>query len=213
MVAVIVGSTGLVGDTLLDQLLADVDFNRVISISRRTTGKKSMKLEEILISDLSELLLKKDQLKGDCYYCCLGTTIKTAGTKQNFRKVDFDAVLDFAKVAEYHQAKSFTLVSAMGANEASMFFYNRVKGEIEKAVCSLSIKAIYIFRPGLLIGSRKELRTFEALAINLFMKMQQVLPSNLLKPLATKVSDLSTFMLNISKKFNKGITVLKSIDI
>lgn len=213
MIAVIVGATGLVGNSLLDKLLADPDFKKVICVTRKSTGKSSMKLEEVLIKDLSELMQLKDQLKGNRFFCCLGTTIKTAGSKQNFRKVDFDAVLDFAKIAEYHQAESFSLISAMGADDASLFFYNRVKGEIEKAISSLKIKSIFIYRPGLLIGERKEKRTGEAIAIQVFHGLQKIFSQDTLKTLGTEIRDLSERMLVESKKYSEGIKIFKATEI
>ncbi len=85
------------------------------------------KLTEILVRNLAELPFIASTVCGELYFCCLGTTIKAAGSKENFEKVDHDAVVAFAKIAKAHDATSFTFLSAMGANANSMFFYNRVK--------------------------------------------------------------------------------------
>src|SRR5688500_10362415 len=118
MKAVIAGATGLVGSTLLEKLFKDASFTEIISITRKPL-REHPKLKQILIENFSEL----PPVTGDVHFCCLGTTIKTAGSKDNFRKVDFDAVLNFAK-----SAKNFILVSASGANAKSPIFYNRLKG-------------------------------------------------------------------------------------
>src|ERR1700674_3878160 len=128
MIATLIGGTGFTGSFLVRKLLADSAITKVISVSRKPLNISNAKLAEVLISDLAELPSIESKIRGEIYFCCLGTTIKAAGSKENFEKVDHDAVVAFAKIAEAHDARSFTSVSAMGANASSMFFYNRVKG-------------------------------------------------------------------------------------
>src|ERR1700731_3125650 len=126
MIATIIGSTGLPGSFLVRKLLADSEITKVGSVSRKSLNIANTKLTEILISDLAQLPSIESRIRGELYFCCLGTTIKAARNKANFERVDHDAVVAFAKIAKAHDAKSLTLVSAMGASESSMFFYNRV---------------------------------------------------------------------------------------
>src|ERR1700686_808748 len=161
MIATLIGGTGLTGSLLVRHLLADPPITTVISISRKSLQISNDKLTEVLISGLAELPSFESKLGGDLYFCCLGTTIKAAGSKQNFEKVDHAAVVDFAKIAKAHDAKSFTLVSAMGANANSMLFYNRVKGRTENDVRALGLRSLIIFRPALLFGPRHEFRLAE----------------------------------------------------
>jgi uncharacterized protein YbjT (DUF2867 family) len=100
----------------------------------------------------------------DVGLCCLGTTIKKAGTKELFFKVDHDYVVNFAKLCRSSGAKKFIVVSAMGADSNSSVFYNQVKGQMEKALEGLGFESLVILRPSLLLGDRSEVRRGESLA-------------------------------------------------
>lgn len=190
MIAVIIGSTGLVGSALLKKLLADNEIQQVISVSRRPVLIDNKKLNEIIISDISELPNYQDELKGDIYFCCLGTTIKTAGSRKNFRKIDYEAIVNFGKIAKTNNAKSFVVVSAMGANPRSLFFYSRVKGDTEVALQKLGLVKLVIFRPSLLIGDRKEFRLGEEIADRITKTVSCLLPNQINKKLRTNVNVL-----------------------
>src|ERR1700693_460942 len=112
MMATLIGSTGLTGSFLVWKLLADSAITKVTSVSRKSLNIANAKLTEVLVSDLAELPSIESKIRGEIYFCCLGTTIKAAGSKENFEKVDHDAIVAFAKVAKAHDARSFTLVSA-----------------------------------------------------------------------------------------------------
>ena len=107
-------------------------------------------------------------LKGDDLFCCLGTTIKTAGSKDAFRKVDLDYVVNVAKVAKENGINHFAVVSSMGADKQSNIFYNKTKGEMEEAIKSIGFDSTYVIRPSLLLGNRKEFRVGE-LIVKFFM--------------------------------------------
>lgn len=213
MIAVIAGATGLVGSLLLPKLLADTSITQVISVSRKRIENSHPKLNQILISDLSELPGRADVLKGDLYFCCLGTTIKDAGTKGNFRKVDYDAPVAFGRVAKANDARSFTLVSAMGANARSVVFYSRVKGECEEALKRLNLRRLVIFRPGLLLGHRSVPRRGERLAITLLEKASAILPARLHRRIATPAESLAKRMLAEGKSARTGGEVIRSGEI
>ena len=213
MKAVIAGASGLVGSILLNKLLNDTHNDQVIAIGRRTLNLNDSKLTEVIFSDLENLDSFSDQLKGDLYFCCLGTTIKKAQTKENFIKVDLDAVVGFAKIAQKNQAKSFVVISSMGADSHSMIFYNKTKGEMEEAVSSLSLLSVAIFRPSLLIGKRIEKRTAEGLAIKTYNALDSILPDTISKALGTKVEVLSAMMLETAKLMKPGVEILQAQDI
>jgi uncharacterized protein YbjT (DUF2867 family) len=147
LIATIAGGTGLTGSFLVRRLLADSAITKVISVSRSSLKIPHAKLTEFLISDLADLLSIASKIRGEIYFCCLGTTIGTAGSKENFEKVDHAAIVAFAKIAKSQDAKSFTLVSAMGANPNSMFFYNRVKGRTENDVKATGLRSLIVFKP------------------------------------------------------------------
>ncbi len=122
MIATLIGGTGLTGSFLIRRLMADSSITSVISVSRKPLNLQNIKLTEVLVQDLADLPSIASRIRGEGYFCCLGTTIKTAGSEKNFEKVDHDAIVAFAKIAKAHDAKSFTFVSAMGANASSRLF-------------------------------------------------------------------------------------------
>ncbi len=213
MIAVIAGATGLVGSYLVKLLLKDSKISSVISVSRKSLNINSPKLKEILVSDFSKLDQHILDIKGDLYFSCLGTTIKDAGSKENFRKVDFNAIVDFAKIAKANNAKSLTVISASGANPKSPIFYNKVKGETELALMALDIPALTIFKPGLLIGDRKAKRPAEKLFIEAFKKISRVLPTQLQKIVGTDAQLLAQRMLHEAKVLSKETVIIESKDI
>ena len=150
--------------------------------------------------------------RAELYSCCLGTTIKTAGSKDNFEKADH-TVVAFARIAKAHEAKSFALVSAMGANANSMFLYNRVKGRTEDDVNALGLRSAIFFRPALLVGPRRELRLAEKIAAKTLIPLSRLLPTRLKKSLITDVETLATRMLAEGKAAPAGVHVILAKDI
>jgi uncharacterized protein YbjT (DUF2867 family) len=213
MQAVIIGASGLVGSELLKKMLQDPVIEKIIAVGRKELPYSNPKLEQVLIPSLNELSFQKDALKGDIYFCCLGTTIKKAGNQDQFKKVDKQAVLEFAQIALAHNARSFLLVSAHGANVHSKIFYNRVKGETEEAIMSLNLNQLLIFRPALLIGQRQEKRSAEELAIRIFQSLESFLPKTFTARVGTKVDTLALKMLSDSKNSGQKIKITEAIEL
>lgn len=159
-IALLAGSTGLIGGQLLELLLKDHRYSSVTAISRKPLMVSNPKLVN-LVCELKDISNYGDQLKSDDVFCCLGTTIKKAKSKENFRAVDFDAPLALAKISKALGAKNYLLVSALGANKNSSVFYNQVKGEVEEAIQQVGFDSLHILRPSLLLGSRTEERSGE----------------------------------------------------
>jgi uncharacterized protein YbjT (DUF2867 family) len=213
MIATLIGSTGLTGSFLVQLLLADSAIAKVISVSRKPLKIANTKLTEILVSDLAQLPSMETKIRGELYFCCLGTTIKTAGSKENFEKVDHDAIVAFAKIAKAHDAKSFTLISSMGANVRSMFFYNQVKGRTEDNVKALGLRSLISFRPALLVGPRHEFRLAEKIATKMLVPLSQILPTRTQKSLITEAETLATRMLAEGKSAPEGIHIIPAKNI
>jgi uncharacterized protein YbjT (DUF2867 family) len=213
MIATIIGSTGLTGSFLVRQLLADSAITKAISVSRKSLNISNSKLTEVLFTDLADLPSIQSKIRGELYFCCLGTTIKAAGSKENFEKVDHDAVVAFAKIAKAHDATSFTFVSAMGANANSMFFYNQVKGRTENDIKALGLRSLIIFRPALLLGPRAEFRLGERLATKMLVPLSRFLPTRIQKSLITKAETLAMRMLAEGKSAPLGVHVIVARDI
>ncbi len=185
----------------------------MISISRRSLNISNTKLTEVLISNLAQLPSMESKIPGVIYFCCLGTTIKTAGSKENFEKVDHAAVVDFAKIAKRYDAKSFALISAMGANPRSMFFYNQVKGRMENDVEALGLRSLIIFKPALLLGPRHEYRLGESIATKTLIPLSHLLPTRIRKSLSTEAEILATRMLAEGKAASEGVHVFRAMEI
>ena len=173
--ALLVGSTGLIGKQLLQLLLQSDRYGKVIAIARKPIGLNHPKLE-VIISPLNELGQHAEKLKADDVFCCLGTTMKQAKTKEAFRAVDFDAPLQVAKLALQQGARQYLLVSALGANKGSSIFYNRVKGEVEEEITKLGYSTYHIVRPSLLLGDRKEQRAGEEAAQFFYKIFGKIIP-------------------------------------
>jgi uncharacterized protein YbjT (DUF2867 family) len=165
--ALIAGSSGLTGSVLLKELLQKTEYKEVICINRKPAGISHSKLKEVILPDFENLLSLKNKFKADHYFCCLGTTIKKAGSKAAFRKVDYDYVVKLAEMALINDCKRFILVSSIGASKQSVFFYSRVKAEVESKLREMLKDKLIIFRPSLLMGNRKEKRFSENLAMKI----------------------------------------------
>jgi uncharacterized protein YbjT (DUF2867 family) len=160
--ALIFGATGAVGGELLELCLEGDRYSRVTVIARRGTVLEHEKLQwiEAEFDALSSLEPVSGMEEGDAY-CCLGTTIKAAGSEAAFRRVDHDFVLNSARFAKQCGVRQFSMVSALGANPEARSLYNRTKGEVEAAVIAEGFPTLRIFRPSLLKGERDEFRLGE----------------------------------------------------
>jgi len=162
--AVIAGATGLVGELLLQQLIHAGDYEKVIVLSRKPLNLPP--LAKVVITDYGNWEVLQKELQANHYFCCLGTTIKKAGSKPAFYKVDFTYPLELARLAKADpQFEQFHIVTAAGADAESSFFYNQVKGELEAALKQLGLKALHIYQPTLLLGKRNEFRMGERVAM------------------------------------------------
>jgi len=162
-VALVAGATGLVGSLLLDELLAAPDFGRIYAITRRPLLREHPRLANRTV----QFDRIGEQLRGlacQVGFCCLGTTLREAGSEEAFRAVDHDAVLAFARAALETGVQRFVVVSSVGADPASANFYLRVKGETEQALARVGFETLDILQPGLLMGARREWRPLEVLA-------------------------------------------------
>lgn len=200
--AVILGATGLTGRLLTEKLINNPNFEKIKIITRRKIDLNSTKLETILISSLEDLKTISSEVSADIFFCCLGTTIKNAGSKENFKKVDYEAILDFANLAKKNKVEKFILISAYGANPDSSFYYNKIKGQTEEALKILDLNSLIIFRPSLLLGERTEYRSGEALAIKLVSAVSLILPQKLQSNLGTKIENLTDHMLKKAIELN-----------
>lgn len=158
--ALIAGATGLVGGFLLQKMLAGAQYDKVKLLARRPPRLSHAKLD-IVRSDFANLDKIGDRLAADDVYCCLGTTLRKAGSRANFERVDYHMVVGLARAARKAGARRFFVVSAAGSSLRSPSFYARVKARMERAVSDVGFDATHIVRPSLLLGPRKERRPAE----------------------------------------------------
>jgi uncharacterized protein YbjT (DUF2867 family) len=198
--ALLAGSTGLIGGQLLELLLTDNHYTQVIAVSRKPLDASHPKLRNI-VADLTSLEQHKNQLTADDVFCCLGTTMRQAKTKEAFRQVDFDYPVLLAKLSRESGTKQFLLVSALGANTSSFIFYNRVKGLTEEAIASIGFEGCHIFRPSLLVGPRTEHRAGEDAAKRFYKVFDFLIPKKYKSIESIKVARA---MLAFASKEQKG---------
>jgi uncharacterized protein YbjT (DUF2867 family) len=162
-VALLAGASGLAGGYALDALLEAPDIRRVLAVSRRPLGREHPRLANRIV----QFEHLEAQLKGascDVALCCLGTTIRQAGSQQSFRAVDIDCVLAFARVAKAANAQRFVVISSVGADPGARNFYLRIKGEMEQRLLEAGFESLDILQPSLLLGWRGGVRPLELAA-------------------------------------------------
>ena len=171
--AIVLGATGLIGKKVTEHLLKNDTYSTVIILVRKPLNINHPKLKQHIFNyDAIDNTL----LKGDDLFCCLGTTIKTAGSKEAFRKVDLDYVVNVAKASKGNGINHFAVISAMGANKNSTVFYNQIKGEMEESIKAIGFNSTYIIRPSLLLGDRKEFRFGELIGKFFMITLSFLIP-------------------------------------
>lgn len=209
-IALVAGATGLVGRELVDALLADSSVGAVHALVRKRNAeldKRAGVTQHVV--DYAQPIAGLPP--ADDAFCCLGTTIKVAGSQQAFRAVDFDAALAFARAARAAGATRLGVVSALGADASSRVFYNRVKGELEQAVRTLGFDAVLLARPSLLLGDRaalgQPLRTGERIGAALNMGLGWLLPDSV-RPIGARTVALG--LMRALQQCDKGVYTLPS---
>lgn len=202
------GATGLVGSHVLQLLLADATWSHVVTVGRRTVSQRHDKLEQRML-DLGALDAVADLPHADDVFCCLGTTIKQAGSQPAFRRVDHDFVVALARAGLRLGATQFLLVSAIGADPASRVFYSRVKGEAEAAVRQLPYRGVQIFRPSLLLGERAEFRIGERVATLVAPALPLFLPGPFRRYRPIRAATVARAMVRIAREAPRGPNVFE----
>jgi uncharacterized protein YbjT (DUF2867 family) len=196
--SIIAGSTGLIGGNVIKVL--SNKKQSALALSRRSIPNLPPKITEMIID--FDAFEKNGSLPScNNVFICLGTTIKTAGSKENFRKVDIDYCLSIARKAKESGAETLSLISSIGANSSSKNFYLRTKGELEESIQRLGFSTVNIFRPSFLVGERSERRLAEKIAIKLAKIMDLFLIGTASKYRSVKAESLAkTMVLKVGTK-------------
>ncbi len=207
--ALITGATGLVGRELLNIILASDYYSTVKVLTRRPLPIKDNRIQEIVMN-LDDMEERKAELGAHDYYCCLGTTMRKAGSKENFIKIDHDYPVTLAKIAlEHPEFDQYLIVTAVGANSSSPLFYNEVKGKVEDSLKELGIAKLHIFQPSLLLGAREDFRILEEFA-KLFSAILTFFVIGSKKKLwSIKGSEVAKAMLKVAMRDGDGTKTYK----
>ena len=201
--AVIIGATGAVGREIVNEILSGEYYNRVYILGRSSISKlpDDSRLEKIIIV-FDNIDFDMDILENADVFASLGTTIKTAGSKENQRKIDVDYTVNFAKLCE-GKVRSFNVVSAIGANSKSKNFYNSLKGELEDKLKEMNLRTLRIFQPSLLISKRDDNRFLEEIFMKVAPIFQFVLKGKIKKYSPIEASLLGKVLVRFATE-NKG---------
>jgi uncharacterized protein YbjT (DUF2867 family) len=207
--ALVLGATGLVGRNCLERLLNDPAYGSILVFARRPAPLAHPRLRWLVV-DFRDLEEHGRLLKVDDAFCCLGTTIRSAGSKDAFRTVDFGHVVGAARAASANGAGQLLLVSALGADRRSRMFYSRVKGEAEEAVRVLPFRGTQIFRPSLLLGEREEFRLGERVATMVLAPLSGLLVGRARKYRPVRATAVAAAMVAVAKAAPDGVNVFES---
>ncbi len=197
-IAAIFGATGLVGGKLLNRLVDDDNYIKILVFNRKLQNYSENKIDELQV-DWSNIPLLEKQLIADDLFCCVGTTIKKAGSKEAFRKVDFEIPANLARIAEQNKIKKFIVISSIGADAKSKNFYLQTKGQMEQEVLKYAINKTHFVRPSMILGKRAEFRFGEETG-KIFMRLFNPLMIGALKHYKAIPADtIASAMLELAK--------------
>jgi uncharacterized protein YbjT (DUF2867 family) len=205
--ALLAGATGLVGKALLEQLLAAPEYSEVRVLTRRPGGGHNAKLREHVLADFAQIEALGAALAADDVFCCLGTTLRRAGSRRAFEQVDYDYVLALAHATRAAGARQFMVISAAGTSDRATAFYSRVKARMERDVANIGFRALHILRPSLLLGARAESRPAEQLAQKLSPLFAPLLAGPLARYRPVAATEVAAAMLTLALRNQDGCHV------
>lgn len=207
LTALLAGASGLVGGECLKRLVESAEYGRVIVVTRRDLGEPARhpKISQRVL-DFDRLGDDREELRAHHVFCALGTTIRKAGSKTRFRRVDYEYPLRLAQLSRKNDARHFSIVSALGASRSSPFFYSRVKGEVEQGLRAMRWPSLAIFRPSVIAGERGESRPLERASAQLL----RLAPATW-RPVAA--SDIAAAMVAVAIESPPDVTIIESREI
>lgn len=211
-VAIVVGATGFTGKFLVKQLCESEEYAAVSVIVRRDFAYKHAKLD-VQVKDFDKLE-ENDLDIADDLFCCLGTTMKKAKTKENFERVDLEYPLRIASLAKKRGIPNFHVISAIGSSKKSPFFYSQVKGRMEEGLLAIDLPHLFIYKPSLLTGNRGEFRLGERLSEGVFKILNPLLIGPFKRLRSIQGEQLAFAMYHYALHNTKNsVTIYKPLDI
>ena len=186
--ALVFGSSGLIGQHLLNQLIKNENYNKIKIFVRSKPEINDPKIE-IIKTDYSNLQNHKEDIKGDDCFFCIGTTKKNSPDKNEYRRVELHIPKEIAKIAKANSLNSFVFVSSGYADSKSSGDYLKYKGEVEEELKRLNFPKLGIMRPSFLLGDRKEKRIGEKIGIFVFNLLYPLFlgPLKKMKPIHSEI--------------------------
>lgn len=204
--AIVIGANGLIGSELTKQLLEDDSYENVTLLARRPLDLEHEKLE-LKIVDFRDLHRDWDLFKCDDMFYCLGTTRSDTPKKSDYYKIEHDYCINIAKISHHNKVKKFLYISSAGANPNSIFYYLKIRGEVELTLSNIGFESLHIFRPYVLLGKREVLRFGEGMA-QFFLKVFNFMMVGFLKSIKGMPSPLlAKSMIHYAKKDRKGVFI------
>jgi uncharacterized protein YbjT (DUF2867 family) len=211
MKAIVIGATGLVGNLILKELISDNDFSEVRIFVRKPTGMINPKLKEI-VTPMTDINILSSEIQGDVLFNALGTTIKKAGSQEEQQRIDRDLPIAFAKIASENGVKIMLNVSSLGAN-LNGGFYLKTKAEMENGTGKFFPESVFHFRPGFLVGNRKEFRLVEKITSGVMKVIDPILTGSSKKYKSMPADKLAKAMISLSKNPTGKPSVLQFSEI
>jgi len=205
--AAVFGTTGLIGDHLCQLLTQNAEYGKVYAYARKNPETLLNKIEHVAF-DPSQIKIPNGI---DDVFVCLGSTMKKSGSKEAFRKVDYEMVVEIAKQAKASSVKHFIVISSIGADPSSNNFYLKTKGDMEEAVKQFDFEYCGILRPSLLLGNRKEFRFAEKTGIILFKLFSFIFVGPIRKYRGIKAEDVAKGMIMLAKSGIGKVTIESNI--
>lgn len=199
--ALVFGASGLTGNFVVEHLLHDDNYDVIKVFVRKEQNVISGKIKQIIFTS-ENIEQISDQITGDHLFCCIGTTIKKAGSKQSFLKTDHDLVEKIAKIASDNKVKSFVVISSIGANHNSRNFYLNTKGKMEESIKTFTFDNLSIVRPSMLMGIRTEKRMMEEVGKVIAQFVAPIMVGKIKKYRPIHASTVATAMIKLASQPN-----------
>ncbi|PCH76257.1 MAG: nucleoside-diphosphate sugar epimerase [Flavobacteriaceae bacterium] len=207
--AIILGATGLTGSLLLEKLIEDTRYEKIVLISRSKIDNLPSKVSQH-IGDLLELSQFSTYFKADELFCCIGTTKDKTSDSTIYKKIDHGIPVAAANLCKAHNIATFIVISALGADKNSRIFYNRTKGEMEEAVLNMGLDHTYILRPSLIVGLRNQTRIGETIWKNILAICQPLLQGGLKKYRLIYADTIAKAMIVMANSTGSKIQIIES---